>query len=100
MMRNASASSNHASADSIVGSKSFDKRLARLIQPSVRSTTQRLGNTTNPLTPLSARLTTVTAMRLASNAARCASSPYEGQKSWRSGGSGGARADDFGEGGN
>jgi hypothetical protein len=64
MMRKASANCNHASDDSIVASKSFDKRRARLIQPSVLSTTQRFGNTTNPLTSLSVRLTTVTAMRL------------------------------------
>ena len=43
MMRKASANCNHASADSIVASKSFDRRRARLIQPSVLSTTQRLG---------------------------------------------------------
>src|ERR1039457_2184333 len=50
--------------DSIVASKYFDKRRARFLQPSVRSTSQRLGKTTNPLTSLSVRLTIVTAMRL------------------------------------
>jgi len=75
MMRKARATCNHASADSIVASKSFYRRRARLIQPNVLSTTQRLGKTTNPLTSLSVRLTTVMAMRLASKAARCASSP-------------------------
>ena len=66
---------SHASEDSIVASKSLARRLARLIQPNVRSTTQRLGNTMKPLICLSLRLTTVTEIRLASKAARCASSP-------------------------
>ena len=40
---------SHASEDSIVASKSLASRLARLIQPNVRSTTQRLGNTMKAL---------------------------------------------------
>src|SRR5271168_594525 len=39
-------------------------------------------------------------MRFLETSHRAEFFPYEGQKSWRSGGSGGARADDFGEGGN
>jgi hypothetical protein len=70
------AMSNQARADSIVASKSLARRLARLIQPNVRSTTQRLGNTMKPLICLSLRLTTVTEIRLASKATRCASSPF------------------------
>ena len=66
---------SHASEDSIVASKSLERRRARLIQPNVRSTTQRFGNTMKPLICLSLRLTTVMEMRLASKAARCASSP-------------------------
>ncbi len=42
-----------------VASKSFDRRRARLIQPSVLSTTHLLGNTMKPLTVVSVRLTTV-----------------------------------------
>ena len=38
--------------------KSLARRLARLIQPNVRSTTQRLGNTMKPLICFSLRLTT------------------------------------------
>ena len=66
---------SHASADAMVASKSLARRLARLIQPSVRSTTQRFGNTMKPLICLSLRLMTVTEIRLASKAVRCASSP-------------------------
>jgi hypothetical protein len=68
------ATSSQASEDSVVASKSLARRRARLIQPNVRSTTQRFGNTTNPLICLSVRLTIVTAIRPASKAARCASS--------------------------
>ena len=48
MRRKAKASCSQARADSMVASKSFDRRLARLIQPSVRSTTQRFGSTIKP----------------------------------------------------
>jgi len=75
MRRKAMASCSHASEDSIVASKSFDRRRARLIQPSVLSTTHLFGKTMKPVTCLSVRLTTVMEMRLASKAARCASSP-------------------------
>ena len=51
---------------SIVASKSFDRRRARLIQPSVLSTTHLLGKTMKPLTVVSLRLTTVTEIWLAS----------------------------------
>jgi hypothetical protein len=68
------------SADSMIASKSLARRLARLIQPNVRSTIQRLGNTMKPLICLSLRWTTVMEMRLVSNAARCASSPSGNQK--------------------
>src|SRR5260221_1720402 len=64
--RKARASCSHASEDSIVASKSFDRRRARLIQPSVLSTTHLLGKTMNPLTFVSVRLTTVMEIRLAS----------------------------------
>ncbi len=66
MRRKALARSSHASEDSIVASKSFDRRRARLIQPSVLSTTHLLGNTMKPLTVVSVRLTTVMEIRLAS----------------------------------
>ena len=73
--KKARASCSHASEDSIVASKFFDRRRARLIQPSVLSTTHLFGKTMKPETCLSARLTTVMEMRLVSKAARCASSP-------------------------
>jgi hypothetical protein len=66
LMRGARAVSNQASEDSILASKSFDRRRARLIQPSVLLTTKFLGRTMKPLTVVSARLTTVTDIRLAS----------------------------------
>jgi hypothetical protein len=69
--RKARANGRHASEDS----KSFARRRARLIQPSVLSTTQLLGRTMKPSTVVSARLTTVMDIRLASSAALCASSP-------------------------
>jgi hypothetical protein len=59
----------------MVASKSLAMRLARLIQPSVHSTTQRFGSTMKPLICLSLRWTTVKEMGLASKALRCASSP-------------------------
>ena len=72
LSRNARAMRSPASADSMVASKSLARHLARLIQPSVRSTGQRFGSTMKPLICLSLRWTTVTEMRLASKAARCA----------------------------
>src|SRR5208283_2550630 len=56
MRRKARASCSHASEDSIVASKSFDSRRARLIQPSVLSTTHLFGKTMKPVTCLSVRL--------------------------------------------
>ncbi len=47
---------SHASADAMAASKSLARRLAQLIEPSVRSTTQRFGNTMKPLICLSLRL--------------------------------------------
>src|SRR5271165_2577007 len=64
--RKARANWSHASEDSIVASKSFDRRRARLIQPRVLSTTHLLGKTMKPLTVVSVRLTTVMVIRLAS----------------------------------
>src|ERR1700733_8400793 len=56
--------------DSIIASKSLASRRARFSHPSVRSTIQRLGSTTKPLTVRSERLTTLTLIRPASKAAR------------------------------
>src|SRR4051794_30632992 len=56
MRKKARARYSHASEDSVVASKSFARRRARLIQPSVRSTTQRFGSTTKSLICLSAGL--------------------------------------------
>src|SRR5271165_7164298 len=64
--RKARANWSHASEDSIVASKSFDRRRARLIQPRVLSTTHLLGKTMKSLTVVSVRLTTVMVIRLAS----------------------------------
>jgi hypothetical protein len=57
---------NQACDEVINASKSFARRRARFTHPKVRSTIQRFGKTTNPLTSRSARLTTVILIRLAS----------------------------------